>query len=455
MAEQKADAVIIGAGLTGLVTAYCLSRKGKDVKIIEKRDRPGGVIQSMEKSGFLYEKGPNTGVLGNPEVIQLFDDLKDECKLEKARAEAKKRLVLKNGKWEPLPTGLMEAIKTPLFSLGDKFRILGEPFRKPGKNPDENLADMVKRRMGKSFLDYAVDPFILGIYAGDPGYLIPKYALPKLYNLEQNYGSFIKGAIKKKSEPKTELEKRADRSVFSVKGGLESLVGALYNKTGTEKFIFNAASVTTEYHGKELIGVHFKLNGKNQTIETSKVIITTGAHEMRQILPFIKTTTMDTIDNLQYAKVIEVAVGYRKWEGIALDAFGGLIPFRENRDILGVLFLSSFLENRAPDGGALMAVFMGGMRKPELVQLSDEQVKKVLTHEFKELMGVHEFQPDLLEITRYEHAIPQYGIDSKKRLEAISKIEREYPGLIIAGNSIEGIGIADRIKQGMLKAREI
>ena len=68
------------------------------------------------------------------------------------------------------------------------------------------MASLVKRRLGKSFLDYAIDPFILGIYAGDPAYIVPKYALPKLYNLEQNYGSFVGGAIKKSREPKTENE---------------------------------------------------------------------------------------------------------------------------------------------------------------------------------------------------------------------------------------------------------
>ena len=156
--------------------------------------------------------------------------------LDKADPNAK-RYILKNGQWTPLPSGLISAINTPLFTLKDKFRILGEPFRKPGSDPDESVAQLVRRRLGESFLDYAVNPFISGVYAGDPEKLITRYALPKLYALEQNYGSFIKGSIAKARQKKTELEKKATREVFSAKGGLGNLIKALTLKIGKEKIL--------------------------------------------------------------------------------------------------------------------------------------------------------------------------------------------------------------------------
>src|SRR5512133_3474478 len=190
------DVVILGAGLTGMVTAHHLNKRGLDFLLVEMASRTGGVIHSVSENGFLYEEGPNSGVIGNIEVIRLFDDLAGQCELETASTNNKKRYVLKNGRWEPLPGSLKSAVKTPLFSLKDKFRILLEPFRPKGKDPHETLAGLVKRRLGQSFLDYAIDPFIIGVYAGDPARLVPKYALPKLYNLEQKYGSFIGGTIK-------------------------------------------------------------------------------------------------------------------------------------------------------------------------------------------------------------------------------------------------------------------
>ena len=213
------EIVIIGAGLTGLTLAFYLKNQGKDVLIIEKSAKTGGVIQTVKDDEFVYETGPNTGVIGNPEVAELFEDLQGLCTLETADPSSKRRLIWKNGKWRALPSGFWSAVTTPLFTLTDKFRVLGEPFRKKGTNPEENLAELVKRRLGKSFLNYAIDPFISGIYAGDPKYLIPKYALPKLYALEQNYGSFIKGTMKKaKENKKNPRMQKATKEVFSAKG---------------------------------------------------------------------------------------------------------------------------------------------------------------------------------------------------------------------------------------------
>ncbi len=237
MYPKNAEIIIIGAGLTGLTLAFYLIRNGKRVIIIEKEKHTGGVINTLNEQGFCFETGPNTGVLATSEIACLFEDLKDRCTLETANPKSKKRYILKNGKWEALPSGLLSAINTPLFTFGDKLRILGEPFRKPGTDPDESIAQLVKRRLGRSFLDYAVDPFISGIYAGDPAKLVTRFALPKLYTLEQNYGSFIRGAIKKRGEVKSESEKKATREVFSVKNGLGNLIKSLSDEIGEENII--------------------------------------------------------------------------------------------------------------------------------------------------------------------------------------------------------------------------
>ncbi|MGM0464617.1 MAG: protoporphyrinogen oxidase, partial [Bacteroidota bacterium] len=177
--KQNKDVVIIGAGLTGLALGVKLKHRGIDFVIIEKDSEAGGVIRTGEEEGFVYEKGPNTGVYSTAELVELFDLLGNLCELEKADKSAAKRYIWKKGKWRAIPSGLLSAVGTPLFSLRDKFRILGEPFRKPGNDPYESVADLVRRRMGKSFLDYAVNPFISGVYAGDPEKLITKFALPK------------------------------------------------------------------------------------------------------------------------------------------------------------------------------------------------------------------------------------------------------------------------------------
>jgi len=446
------EVIIIGTGITGLATAHHLKKKGIDFLMLDQAEKTGGVIHTVSEKGFIYEEGPNSGVIGNVEVLRLFDDLKGECELEEASAVNKKRYVLKSGRWAALPNGLLAAIGTPLFTLGDKFRVLGEPFRSAGTNPHETLSQLVKRRLGKSFLDYAVDPFIIGVYAGDPNRLIPKYALPKLYNLEQKYGSFVKGTIKKAKEPKTDEEKKVSRGVFSVKGGFSNLIAALEKKISSENILLGISNLSiVPFEG------HFKVSFTNKEgaqveLESKKVISTIGAYALEKVMPFIEKESISKITALHYTRVVEAAIGFNKWDGFKLDAFGGLIPFKENRDILGALFMSSLFENRAPEGGALLSVFMGGVRRPDIYLKSDDEIKEILSRELCDLMKLKKFNPELLKIIRHEWAIPQYEADSGERFETVEALEKKYPGLIIGGNLRSGIGMADRLQQARMLA---
>lgn len=448
MRETDIKVAIIGAGITGLTTAYYLKKAGIKFTIFESSDHIGGVINTQEKDGFVYETGPNSGVIATAEMADLFEDLKNRCELEKADHSSARRLIWKKGKWKALPSGLISAIFTPLFTLKDKFGILAEPWRKKGTNPNETLAELVKRRMGQSFLDYAIDPFILGIYAGDPNYIVPKYALPKLYNLEQDFGSFIGGAIKKRKIPKTANDKKATREIFSVKGGLINLVTALRDEIGLENIQLNAKNSQFKIAEERYIL-------SNDKSEFSHLISTINAGNLQNTYAFLEQSDVASIDNLTYAKVAEITLGFKQWEGISLDAFGGLVPFKENRDVLGVLFLSTLFEGRAPKDGALLTLFSGGIRKPEMAELSKDEMFEMLKREMKDMMGLNEFKPDLFEVNYYAKAIAQYGVDSEERLKSISKIEDKFKNFYLAGSMRNGVGIADRVKQGSEIAKQI
>jgi len=445
MKKENADIIIIGAGLTGLTLAYYLRKNGRMPLILERSEGPGGVIQSHTEKGFTYESGPNTGVLSTMEIAMLFEDLSHHCTLETGQGGANKRYVMKNGRWEPLPSGLLSAVRTPLFTLRDKFRILGEPFRKPGSDPDESVADMVRRRLGKSFLDYAVDPFISGIYAGDPSRLVTRYALPKLYALEQNYGSFIRGSMKKGREKKSDDEKKATREVFSVKGGLGNLIAALEKEIGRERIIYGVRDLKTGYTGD---GFTLSFTAKGGVFQTncSRLVSTAGGYALPEILTFVPQEELNPILSLNYAGVVQVAAGYRKWTGTPLDAFGGLVPSCEKREILGILFPSAIFRDRAPEGGALLSVFMGGTRNRELINKSDDEITGIALGVIRKTLGA-DGEPDLLKRFRYEKAIPQYEATTGERLECIRELEGRYPGLILAGNIRDGIGMSDRVKQ--------
>lgn len=439
------DVIVIGAGLTGLSLAFFLQQKGKKVLVLEKMDRIGGAMRSHSENGFVYEEGPNTGVIGNPEIAELFEMLGTTPLVANSKAE--KRLIFKKNNWYPLPSGGIGFLKTPLFTISDKIKIAFEPLRKRGTDRNESIASLANRRIGRSFVDYAVNPFISGIYAGDPEKLITRYALPKLYKLEQKYGSFIGGAFKKSFEHKSRRDKKATRKVFSGELGFGSLIENLEEKIGKENIICGVHDIKINKINDEF-EITFLKDGNPGSIISYKVVTTTGAHALPGLLPFVSSSDMKKITNLNYAKVVQVAVGVKRE---AIDdryiSFGGLIPQKENRRLLGVLFPSFCFPNRAPAGYATLAIYLGGTRHPEFIDWSDDKIAAVVHEELQELFHIPSSAICFLKIFRHEHAIPQYEISTGERLATIAKIESEHDGLFIAGNLRNGIGIADRVKQ--------
>ena len=441
---------MIGAGLTGLSTAFHLHRQGRDVVILEKADRVGGQIHTYHENGFTFESGPNTGVVSFPEVAELFQMLEGSCQLEIARESSKRRLIWKGDRFHELPSSPVSAITTPLFRLSDKFRILGEPWRKKGTDPDEPVGALAARRLGKSFYEYAVDPFVSGVYAGDPMKLTTRYALPKLYNLEANYGSFIRGAIAKAKEPKTDRDRLATKKVFSAVGGLQRLVEALSKDlriiTGA-----NNLKVMPTADGQWSC----TYNGTEEIV-CRKVVTTVGAYALPALLPFIPEAQMQKMSNLFYAPIIQVILGVKNTCGLDFPAFGGLVPSKEQKRVLGILFPSSCFEQRCPDGGALYSYFIGGACHTDYLQKSDDEIREITLEAFHSMLKYPaDMQPDLLRIFRHEHAIPQYWSDSGERFATIEALQQQYPGLILAGNMRDGIGMGNRIHQGATIASSI
>lgn len=448
--KQQHEIVVIGAGLTGLSTAFHLHRQGRDVVILEKADRVGGQIHTYHENGFTFESGPNTGVVSFPEVAELFQLLEGSCQLEIARESSKRRLIWKGDRFHELPSSPVSAITTPLFRLSDKFRILGEPWRKRGTDPDEPVGALAARRLGKSFYEYAVDPFVSGVYAGDPMKLTTRYALPKLYNLEANYGSFIRGAIAKAKEPKTDRDRLATKKVFSAVGGLQRLVEALSKDlriiTGA-----NNLKVMPTADGQWSC----TYNGTEEIV-CRKVVTTVGAYALPALLPFIPEAQMQKMSNLFYAPIIQVILGVKNARGLDFPAFGGLVPSKEQKRVLGILFPSSCFEQRCPDGGALYSYFIGGARHTDYLQKSDDEIREITLEAFHSMLKYPaDMQPDLLRIFRHEHAIPQYWSDSGERFATIEALQQQYPGLILAGNMRDGIGMGNRIHQGATIASSI
>lgn len=451
-ARRSVDVLIVGAGLTGLVAAYELAKRGRSVALIDRASRVGGQIQTLRSGGFVYETGPNTGIISNLEVQHLFRELGDDL-LELASPSARRRLILRHGRFAPLPSGAKSAVTTGLFTWRDKLRILLEPFRPKGTDPDESVARLVKRRLGQSYLTYAVDPFVGGIYAGDPETLVTRHALPRLYALEQEHGSFIRGAIAKIRGGRTEAE-RPSKAVFSCRGGLECLAERLSERIGSQQIYLQTSIEDIVYHGAYRWQVCCCSGDAQWQFDAKVVISTVGSHALRGSLPFLSDMLLAPIEAMRYAPVVQVAVGYADAGGIDFDAFGGLIPSIEDGAILGVLNPTACFAGRAPEGGLLLSVFLGGLRAPHLIGCTDAEIETLVVERLGRIIGIKQ-RPDLLHIVRHPHAIPQYEASTDARLAAIAEAERIYGGLYLAGGIRDGIGMADRVAQATRLAGQV
>lgn len=451
------DVIIIGAGITGLSAAVQLTKRGFSIAVLEKSERMGGQIRTFHENGFVFESGANTGSGASEEVLELFEELHPDCEIEFARKEAEKRLIWKNGKFHALPSSLWGGITTPLFTFSDKLRILGEPFRAKGTNPDESVAELAARRLGKSFVDYAVDPFLSGIYAGDAHSLITRHALPKLYNLEQTYGSFIGGSIQKSKEAKKSGKKPAKKGIFSTKGGMENFPRAMAKRVKSEN-IFLSCENTIVQPDKEnrTWNISLMQQGKPLTFKAKHVITTVGAHALPSLLPFVENGQMQHITNLRYAPIVQIAVGVKDKGDLDFNAFGGLVSSKDREDFLGILFPSSCFSERCPENGMLFSYFMGGIKRAELTELNDDEITEKVIRAFHRMLGFPiEKAPDLIRIFRHKYAIPQYEKSSEERFNTIKLLEENHPGLHLAGNIRDGIGMAHRIIQGTVLGKEI
>jgi|GEM_PF-2560058 len=441
--NSQTDVIVIGAGLTGLTLAYYLRKAGKKVLLIERSKRIGGVIRTISENEFTFEAGANIGIISSAELVQLFRELNIE--FEVPHSNRKHCWILKEDNWHVMPSGLLSIIFTSLFTFKDKIRILREPFQKKNHRRNESVAKLFKRRLGKSFFKHVVDPFISVIYAGDPEKLSVRFALPNSYMLEREYGSLVKRIISTRKIISMEKSEGITKTFFSVKGGLEHIIQTLVNEVGEKHVITGAADVRVKPVQNEYV-CSYKIKGEAYEIVAKKLVSTVDGLSVASLFPFIPKHVVNKICAIRYAKIVQVVVGYKNWTGIPLNAFGGLVPSKEDKDILGIFFPSALFRHRAPEKGALLTLSIGGIRRPDLYLKTDEELTDVVLENIRKMLQCTD-KPDLIRIFRYEKGIPQYEFNTKLRLFTIQVIEKAYPGLIIAGNMRDGIGMSDRVKQ--------
>jgi len=447
--------VVLGGGISGLTTAYLLHKDGLDVTVLEKKNEVGGSMESVFENGYLFDRGPNSGLETTPLIGEIVRELGIEDQLCYANKEGNKRYILRNNQLHPLPMSPPAFLKTNLFSWSAKIRLMAEPLI--GKSNDgyyQSVAEFVKRRLGKEFLDYAINPFVAGVYAGNPEELSVKSAFPKLYALEEKYGGLIIGTIKSIKERKKRAEKsKQSAKMFSFINGMQTLPKAL-SKSLNEKVITGAevTSINTKNTG---YSVTYNHDGSAKEINCEILLSTVPAYVAAEIFRDWDENLIKHFSQIYYPPVAVMYLGYdKKFIKQPLDGFGFLIPVKEKKSFLGAIWSSVIFPNRTINGNATFTLFVGGARNPEIGNIDKEILFKKVLGEFEGLMGITE-KPVYQSYRYWPKSIPQYNIGYIEHEKYFEEFEKKNPGIILGGNYRGGISVGDCIKNAEIIYKRI
>lgn len=443
--------LVVGAGISGLATAYWLEKEGFDVTVLEAGATPGGAMQTEKHDGFLVDFGPNSGLETTPLISQIAEEIGIKNRMVYANESADKRYILKNNELLPLPTAPFDFIKTKLFSTKAKLRVMKEPFiGKSGEGYYQSIADFVRHRLGKEFLDYVIDPFVSGVFAGNPEKLSVNSAFPKLYRLEEVYGGIFKGVIKGARERKRRQEQSKQQAkMFSFMDGMQTFPEAIASKLKDVRYNTEVSKII-----KDKIG--YKLQLKNgQELNSEFVLTTIPAYILSRLMVDIDITLSNHLDEVYYPPVMVLYLGFNKSQiKRPLDGFGYLIPSKEKKKYLGTIWSSTIFPNRAEQENASFTIFIGGAREPEIFDLEEDKLIYQVIKEFKEIMNV-EGDPVFVKTKMWDKAIPQYNIGYIEHENFFEQFELKNPGFFISGNFRGGISVGDCVKNSELVFEKI
>jgi oxygen-dependent protoporphyrinogen oxidase len=464
-------ALIVGAGISGLVCAHALRKAGVDALVVEACARPGGSIHSERRDGYLLELGPQS-FSGTAQLLALCAELGIESELLNAPPHAP-RYVLIGGALKQVPLSPPSFLTSDLVSARTKWAIARDVFGKShAPEQDESVAAFVRRKFSAELLDRLVGPFVSGVYAGDPERLSLRSSFPMLYDAEKRKGSVIRGMMAKSGK-----EPRQRPTLLSFRDGMEALTRALGSRLGDGLRLNSRvarirstrtpveprstrADVNTASHEpiRDIAGASFQVTlqaQKEETILADDVVIATPTDAATNLLRELHPSFGFLLGAMEYAPVAVVSLGYRRSDvGHPLTGFGFLVPRSAGLRVLGTVWNSSLFPGRAPDGHVLLTSFVGGATDPAAMSLQSAELAALVHREIAPLLAINQ-KPAFSNVTMYPRALPQYNLGHAERLAAIETQRANFPNLWLTGNYLSGPSIGVCVEQSLKVTNQI
>jgi oxygen-dependent protoporphyrinogen oxidase len=481
---------IIGGGIAGLAAAFELEKvraagPGVEYTLFETRERLGGSLASEIVNGAVLERGPDSFLTEKVAAAELCRELGLGPDLIPSNDADRKTYIVVHNRLIAMPDGLMFLVPTkliptaltPLFSLRTKVRMgleLLHPPR-PSGQADESVAALVERHFGAEAVDRLADPLLSGIFGGDATQLSARAVLPRLVEMESKYGSLTRGMLaahrQMRARAKAASQKSAaaygdgqkqsgsgpaPRPIFTtLRGGMQQLIDAL-----ATQLHWASLRLSTPVSGLEKVANGWNVEALGATEFYDAVIMASPAWAAGLLLQQVDPALGEELSAIPYSSSITVNLVYDEDKlGRLPDGFGFLIPASEGRAMLACTFVHRKFLGRTPPGKAVLRAFLGGMKNEALLAATDEALVAIVRRELSEILGSAILDigvdPEYAQVSRWRRAMAQYAVGHQERVARIAARVATLPGLRLAGNAYDGIGIPDCIRLGRQAAREL
>lgn len=414
--------VIVGGGITGLATAYELTKAGWPVTIVE-RDKVGGVIRTERHGDLLIEGGPDSFIVQKPAAKELCEELGLGDRLIPTRT--RKVHVWSGGRLHEMPEGLFLTVptklwpflKSDLISTWGKLRMgLDLVLPRGPEQEDESIGSFVRRRLGQEALEKLAEPIMAGIYVASADELSLRSTFPRFADMEREHRSLIKAL--RSIPPSGNLS-----PFLTLKGGLSELVDKLVAAMPAVKFITG-----------EVVGVSpGKVALADGVLEADHVVLAIPAPAAKKLWP--------DAPEVKYVTTSTVSLCYPRFGDF--EGTGFVIPRGEKRKILACTWTSNKFEGRSPEHHWLVRCFVKG---------DADDPEALARWEMREMLRTP-YEPIFSKVFTWKDRNPVYEVGHARRIaEAEAKLP---PWLHLAGSGFHGAGLPDCIKDGRAVAQRI
>ena len=456
--------IVAGAGLSGLACAFDLARGGADVRLLEASSDVGGVVGSIERDGFLFERGPFSVQAGSEPFRRLCGDLGIAERILACSQASEDRFLFLRGKLRRLPSSPADLLRSDVLSLRGRMSAASEPVRRwtppPPGAPEPSLESFLVERIGAEATRVLAGAFVRGVYAAELSELGAKSAFPKLWKACEEHGGIVRGfaAAGRGDAPDLPGPALKRSALISFPEGLRGIVRAL------EEALAGRIRKDDRVEAVERSGSGWSVRSSSRASEPADHLVLSVAAPVaaRLLAPLVAGPStgfpIGTLKNIRHAAVTVVHLGLEakeipRWP----RGFGYLVPPVDEAGApraLGTIFVSNLFPGRAPEGSVALSSFY---RESEVQGLDDRGAAALACEDLARALGESRVPtPRVAEVWRFTDVIPRYGPGHSDAIEELlRRTSQTLPGLHFAGSFVAGVSVGEVIARGRAVAQEI